>query len=590
MVNHLPHGPLGFHKSSRLSKEHIKAVNRDRRIVVNFDVMIVDPVPGEDPYKLAKERFTFTDDVTTVIDSIWWNWGEGNVVPYPSKYLPQYDHPGFKKWLEDDVDIVRIFLDETRNRGKEVFYSHRMNGSDNDPRYVPGVGVIMDGQVQSSEDKSSSGNQFHPYTIPAKEEHPDWLFHLPWGENGYWDFSVEGSRDYVVRNLREVAENYDFDGIELDFARGVAAPEGKGWPNRNHLTDLMRQIRSMTLEIEKNRGRPFLLAARIPENIIGCHFDGIDVESWVSEELIDIFTLGCRSFEVDIAAFRRIIKGTSIKIYPALDDHHSTDGYCTPPVEVFRGVFSNWYRQGADGIQTFNWSYQPDVWGSWSSEPWWRLHLQSYQEMGDPESLKFLDKTFVIQRRGGGHGPSVVPDTEDWSTPRYWYGNSNMLAQLPVPLANDCKVDTILNVYIGDDVNSNDMFSSEVNLRLLLHDPEEGNYLKCSATSSPENEAEHQIQRAVIRDWFIPKRIGKEDQLFLYNSPPAKGIDHQIEVRVNNVLLNSPSIEGGWLVFQVDANCLAIGDNLVGIRLTDRKENAIKNMMVEKLEVQVRYR
>ena len=87
MVNHLPHGPLGFHKSSRLSKEHIKAVNRDRRILVNFDVMIVDPVPGEDPYKLAKERFTFTDDVTTVIDSIWWNWGEGNVVPYPSNCL-----------------------------------------------------------------------------------------------------------------------------------------------------------------------------------------------------------------------------------------------------------------------------------------------------------------------------------------------------------------------------------------------------------------------------------------------------------------------------------------------------------------------
>ena len=134
------------------------------------------------------------------------------------------------------------------------------------------------------------------------------------------------------------------------------------------------------------------------------------------------------------------------------------------------------------------------------------------------------------------------------------------------------------------------MFSSEVNLRLLLHDPEEGNYLKCPATLSPENEADHQIQRAVIRDWFIPKRAGKEDQLFLYNSPTAKGIDLQIEIRVNNVLLNPPSVEGGWLVFQVDPNCVAIGDNLIGIRLTDRKENAIKNMMVEKLEIQVRYR
>ena len=50
--------------------------------------------------------------------------------------------------------------------------------------------------------------------------------------------------------------------------------------------------------------------------------------------------------------------------------------------------------------------------------------------MGDPESLKFLDKTFVIQRRGVGHGPSVFPDTEDWSTPRYLYVNSLSLIHI----------------------------------------------------------------------------------------------------------------------------------------------------------------
>ena len=576
--------------SGRLSKEHLEAVNRNRRVVVNFDVMIVDPVPGEDPYRLAKDRLTFADDVTTVIDSIWWNWGEGNVVPYPSKFLPQYDHPGFKKWLEDGVDIVRVFLDETHKRGKEAFYSHRMNGSDNDPRHVPGVGVIMDTQVQRSESPSSTTAKFQPlYTIPMKEEHPDWMFNVPWCENGFWDFSVESSRQYVLRNLREVSENYDFDGIELDFARGVVFPEGKGWPNRKHLTDLIRQIRSMTLEVEKSRGRPLLLAARIPETLVGCHFDGIDVETWAKEELVDIFTLGCRSFDVDIPTFRRIIEGTSIKLYPVLDDHHSSDGYCTPPIEVFRGVFSNWYRQGADGIQSFNWAYQPDAWGSWSSEPWWRLHLQSYQEMGDPEAIIFMDKTFVIQRRGGGHGSTVIPDAEDWSTPRHWYANSNMLAQLPAPLANDCKVDTMLNVYIGDDVNATGNLDSETNIRLLLHDPEEGDYVKSPRMSSPDQESDHQIQRAVIRDWGIPERPGKDNPLFLYNSPPVKGIEDNIELRVNNVPLGPPSVEGGWLIFHVQSDQIALGDNLISVRLEQRNSHAKQEIRIEKLEVQIRY-
>ena len=43
------------------------------------------------------------------------------------------------------------------------------------------------------------------------------------------------------------------------------------------------------------------------------------------------------------------------------------------------------------------------------------------------------DKAFVVQRRGGGHGPTVIPNPEDWSTPRSHYANTCMLAPLPAP-------------------------------------------------------------------------------------------------------------------------------------------------------------
>ena len=215
----------------------------------------------------------------------------------------------------------------------------------------------------------------------------------------------------------------------------------------------------MLLEVERKRGRPFLLAARIPENLEGCHFDGIDVETWAREELLDIFVMGCRSFDVDIPAFRRITEGTNIKLYPCIDDHHASDGYQWPPIEVMRGVAANWYQQGADGIQTFNFAHAtPEgtdrVVGQMYLEKGWKTHRQAYHEIGDPDALKHKNKIFVVQRRGGGHGTIVIPNPEDWSTPRFMYFNTNMFGQLPAALDNNGEVDTLLTIAVADDVTA----------------------------------------------------------------------------------------------------------------------------------------
>ena len=66
---------------------------------------------------------------------------------------------------------------------------------------------------------------------------------------------------------------------------------------------------------------------------MGCHFDGMDVETWVRDFLVDILVVGTRTANADIAAFRHIVKGTPIKLYPSFDDHHSTDGYREPDLE-----------------------------------------------------------------------------------------------------------------------------------------------------------------------------------------------------------------------------------------------------------------
>ena len=544
--------------STRLSPDHVAAIERERCVVVNFDVFpSMMHLPSIDVEHMKAALFEFIDDPQTRIDSVWWNFTEGNEAYWPSKILPFIEAPPYGEWEETGFDPVQTLLDETRRRGLETFFTYRINGSDND----------VAGRVPR---------------LAMKEEHPDWLIHT-WNKtigdatgerlNGYWNFAVQGVRDYKLSILEEVAGQYDYDGMEIDFARVCPVlPPGKQWENRDALTDFMRSVRSMLLRIGERRGRPFLLAARVPENLMGCRMDGLDAETWAREELVDIFTLGCRSFDVDIAAFRRITEGTHIKLYPVLDDHHSTDGYRFPPIEVFRGVMANWLHQGADGLQTFNFAYASsetlEEYGMRDTWTGWPTHLRFYRELADIDAMRQRSKVFIAQRRGGGHGPFVVPNPEDWSTPRWMYFNTNMFAPLPAKLDPDGREDTLLHVYVGEEAPPD----AEVTVRLLLSDD--------SAANLPDDE---RLQRVLVAT------IGHEDGR-LENEPPAIGIERHVDLRLNNALLETSSIDGGWLVFQALPVQLAAGENLLAVRLTDGDTEARGKVLVEKLEIHVNRR
>ncbi len=562
-------GRDGSPRTDSLAAAHLAAVNRKRRVIVNFDTnfgapSILRDLAGMDIDHLVKAYFSMIDEKGVQIDSVWWCWLDGNYANYPSKVLPVWDLPGLRKWWKAGIDPVRVFAAETRKRGLETFFSYRLNGTDM--------------------------TDIRPLTAPLfKTLHPDWLIRT-WessGNPGYWNFAMPGVRKYKVRILQEIVENYDYDGLEIDLARvPINLPPGRQWENRRHLTTFLREVRKMTLEVERKRGRPLLLAARIPENLVGCHFDGIDVETWAREQLVDLLVLGNRSLEVDLPAFRRVTAGTPIKLYPCLDDHHASDGYEKPPIEVLRGVFANWWHQGADGIQTFNFiNYTPAGAAllGWKEEdyippsvthsrPTWALHRQAYREMATPASLKDKDKTFVIQRRGGGHGATVVPDPADWTTPRWMYFLTNMFSQLPTPLANDGKADALLFIEVADDVTAAAERIKQIAVRILLSDAE-----------AKERPAAERLPPVVMACHDQPgrKRL---------NVPPRKGIEDRIELRLNNALLGRPVVKGGWLLFRARPEQLAVGNNLVSVRLGQRRAPTQGPVVVEMCEIDVVYR
>ena len=544
----------------RLSQEHLAAVNRKRRIVVNHQVdgLLCAVEQGLTVEQIMAYEFAFADTLGSHIDAQWWSLDntfllEGRpLIDQTSPSVPSYVSPErvkvFQHWLDDGINIAEVYIKETKKRDLECFYSYRLN-----------------------EDPSTEHREL-------AEACPDWLITGEWAQP-LWNFAVPGVRDYKVAICRELVDAYNFDGLEIDFARGpIQTAPGRQWEQREHITEFLRRVRQETLEVEQKRGWPVLLAARIPDNLIGCHFDGIDVETWVHGNLVDLLALGVRSYELAIDQFRTIIGDKSIQILGTLDDHHCTDGYSWPPIEVWRGVVANWWQQGVDAIQTFNWGVAPPevarrlkvkTHGAYfDGTQMIPVYQQAYGELGDPEKLKYLNKHFVVQRRGGGGSGGA--NVDEWHTPRFNYQNTNMLGQLPITVDNLGLVDALIRLRVADDFTAEAERIERLTLRILFSD------------RATKNLPEHQKIDAVSINPFW-------DRPQLFTSPPQKAMIDRLEVRLNGVLLDEGIVDAGWFIFDTNPKLFAIGINLVGIRVLDRDPQGVA-MTVEKIEAHVKYR
>jgi hypothetical protein len=297
---------------------------------------------------------------------------------------------------------VGALVGECRKRNLEVIWNHRF------------------GEVDLTADGKLDMETLHP----LKAAHPDWVIKSWWWQ-GLWNAASPGLRAFKVKQLRELVEKYNLDGVQVDFARHVPAlPPGHQWEQREQATAFMRSMRAMLMEVETKKNHPLLLSAKVPRNLEGCKKDGFDVWTWGKEQLVDELTLGSRSMDVDVNGFR-VAVGPRVRLHPCFDDHHATDGYRSAPIEYLRGVFANWWEQGANGITTFNFAVAPPERAQQVGDALAPLtHQQVYHEGGSLASMERKDKVFAVERRGG------YPWAEG-------FFNRNDTAPLPVQLAND---------------------------------------------------------------------------------------------------------------------------------------------------------
>ena len=200
-------------------------------------------------------------------------------------------------------------------------------------------------------------------------------------------------------------------------------------------------LREETLKISKEQNRVVMLSARVPDCLKGCKEDGLDIWTWIEEDLVDCLTLGSRSFDVKVEEFREL--SNEIQLYGCYDPHHTVDGYTFPSLEIIRGIAYSYLQRGADAMEYFNWtgegkkelvSYYVEKYGmdkalngfvEWSND--------DFTGMNDKAFLAAQDKTYVIDRKGG----------YPWGI---GYGNLNADRQLPCVMEKDGEV----NLYIAE--------------------------------------------------------------------------------------------------------------------------------------------
>ena len=355
-----------------------KAAHRTRRIIMNNDgndAWRHQPGEAKTPEHFLGKRTSPL--VGSQVDAIFYCTGVFNVYTHRSDETELRAHAdrGVDDWawelIQQGRDSLEIISDFGHQHGIEVFWSMRMNDT-----HDSGDGALF-----------SRWKAEHPELLMGKKGDK-----FPYGGNRWSavNYALPQVREKVFRILRDVCTRYDVDGVELDFYRHPVyfKPQMTGEPVTQEQCDLMtallRRVRRMTDEVGRRRGRPLLIAVRVPDSVGFAKAIGLDLVAWLEGDLVDLVVGGgyfhFEPWEDLVALGRRY----DAPVYACL----SASRIVSPKDPESKGDIAQWrgeamraWEAGVSGIYTFN-RFDP-------LDP-------IFRELGSPEVLKGLPRTYVL--------------------------------------------------------------------------------------------------------------------------------------------------------------------------------------------------
>jgi hypothetical protein len=296
-----------------------------------------------------------------------------------------------RQLIEAGIDFLTEMVRFCHENDMEFFFSMRMNDThDNQGDWY---GDIM---FEYNKLKTS-----RPDLLVGTKENPP--------KYGTWtsvDYTKQEIRDMAYAIFEEACQNYDIDGIHLDFFRHPCffkdAAEGKVLPQEtlDLMTDMVRKIREMT-EIEgMKRGRPILVSIRVPDSVEFCRAIGLDIEKWMEEDLVDIL---CTSSYTQLNYWEYSVElghKYGVRVYPSVDETRVRDDNANATrmsLESYAARLTNVWNSGADGFLLFNYySYNSPI----------------FKVGDDTEKLLNYNKHYFASYRGVGYFSRTWPHRE----------------------------------------------------------------------------------------------------------------------------------------------------------------------------------
>ncbi len=382
------------------------------------------------PFHQARQPFTqemleaTVDEVDGLVDAHLLQPGLGVVPMWPSKVIDLKAHfdwvrqrygtgpDSFSNFTLRGGDLVQIFIDRCRLRGQAPFISLRLNDAHHKEFVDPKPG-------------DKPGSSIGMSVTRWYAEHPE-LRLVPGSERGtdrVLNWAVPEVRAQKFALIEELCQNYDLDGLELDFLRTYSYFRLEETPleqRRAIMTAFVKDVRAL-LDRTARAGKRRWLCARVPAYLEALDVLGLDLAALHAAGL-DLVNASAHYFTTQqhhLDAIRRrvpdatlyfelchtLFKGAKVQtgydVFPyrrATREHLQTSAHLA-------------YARGADGISLFNFAYyrehgQGEGRGSFGEPPFAAL-----KELADPKALAKQPQHWFIAPgwRAPGMKPLPVP-------------------------------------------------------------------------------------------------------------------------------------------------------------------------------------
>ncbi len=344
---------------------------RAARTVFNDDAQVLIEAPAKGATRFVQQwldreieavQFSTFVFLTTTPDICTYDTKVGET--YGDRFGPDYRGrlaAGIRGLRSEGTDALEVVTKHMHRRGKEVLAAIRM--SDTHHREISRESPLC----------SLFAVNHREFVIKQPDQRTN---------ETALDYSYPEVRAHRLAIMKEVVEEYDVDGLELNFVRWAKHfPRDQGREKAAIMTRYIGQIHAVMASAAEQRGRRKLtLGVRVPESISACWRAGVDLETWVKRGWIDyvvISTWNNTDPNLPVNEFTRftrpagvdtiVVMGNMIgSIYDgpprildrpiAMSAKHKKESYqamlLTAPEA--RAAAANYYAAGADSISFWN--------------------------------------------------------------------------------------------------------------------------------------------------------------------------------------------------------------------------------------------